>query len=243
MTRTGTVLLAHGSARGEQRPVITQWASLLTEADAFGAHAADHVGTSAAFIDHHGPSLEDAVDDLVALGAERIVVVPALLSNAFHARHDVPRLLRNAAARSSVPVVASEPVGLDERLGLVVNERADATGIDDIDHVVVAAAGTSAGAAREEFRRAVRSWRGRRPWRLNAAFIAGGDPQAVELVTTLVDQNQRVVVVPFLFGEGAMHRRLSEGATDAGALAIAEVIGADPALVAIARERRDAVPQ
>jgi sirohydrochlorin ferrochelatase len=240
----GTVLLAHGSSRGEQVAILESLAGLVHDQDeASTGDAGVAVGphpVGIAFLDHHGPSLNEAVASCVAAGADQVVVVPVLLSDAFHARHDVPRVVKNASARASVPVALAEPLGLDDRLAEVVRARIAVLGVDDIDTVVVAAAGTGVVTAQDAFRRAVRQWRGRDPYRLNAAFIAGGDPSAVELVTTLVDQHQRVVVVPFLIATGRLEQRLRTGALDAGALAVGEVLGADPVLAAIARDRRDA---
>jgi sirohydrochlorin ferrochelatase len=231
----GTVLLAHGSSAEEQVPVLNAIAEAIQSSD-----TAPTPGCRTAFLDHHGPSLDEAVTALVAQGATSIVVVPALLSNAFHARYDVPRAVGNASRRCKVPVHVADPIGLDDRLGPVVNQRVAALDIDDIDTVVVASAGTGVAAAREDFRRAVRQWRGRADWRLNAAYIAGGAPSAAELVTTLVDQNQRVVVMPFLLADGQLRRRLERDALEAGALALTEVLGPDPILATIAKERRDA---
>jgi sirohydrochlorin ferrochelatase len=240
----GTVLLAHGSSRGEQVAVLEGLARLVHDQDEAttgdaGVAAGPHpVGI--AFLDHHGPSLNEAVASCVAAGADQVVVVPVLLSDAFHARHDVPRVVKNASGRASVPVALADPLGLDGRLAEVVRGRVAALAIDDLDTVVVAAAGTGIVTAQDAFRREVRQWRGRDTYRLNAAFIAGGAPSAVELVETLVDQHQRVAVVPFLIAPGRLDQRLRDGALTAGALAVSEVLGADPILACIIRDRRDA---
>lgn len=237
----GTVLLAHGSARHEQQPVIQDLAERVQAADVVhgSPEGVRWVGTRSAFLDHHSPTLSESVAALVGDGAERIVVVPTLLSDAFHAREDVPRAVSDAARLLRVPVDIADPLGVDPQLFEVVDARVAASGIDDIDIVVVAAAGTGVAQARDRFRATMRSWRGRRPWRINAAFIAGGDPSVGELVTSLVDQGSRVVVVPFLLGSGALERRAREEGLAAGALAVTDVLGSAEQVVDIARRRRD----
>jgi sirohydrochlorin ferrochelatase len=239
--RVGTILLAHGSARHEQQPVIEDLAQRVAQADAERAGSpATLVGTRSAFLDHHSPTLAESVAGLVREGAQRIVVVPTLLSDAFHAREDVPKAVSEASRLLRVPIDIADPLGVDPVLFDVVDARVTATGLDDLDIVVVAAAGTGVAAARDRFRATMRSWRGRRPWRLNAAFIAGGDPSVGELVASLVDQGLRVVVVPFLLGSGSLERRAQEEGLGAGALAVTDVLGPAPQIVDLVRERRDA---
>lgn len=238
--KIGTILLAHGSARHEQQPVIEDLATRVGHADAAGGSTpAILVGSRAAFLDHHSPTLAESVAGLVREGAEQIVVVPTLLSDAFHAREDVPKAVSEAARLLRVPIVIADPIGVDPLLFEVVDARVSQTGLDDLDIVVVAAAGTGVTAARDQFRATMRSWRGRRPWRLNAAFIAGGDPSVSELVTSLVDQGLRVVVVPFLLGSGSLERRAQQEGLSAGALAVTDVLGTAPQIVDLVRVRRD----
>jgi sirohydrochlorin ferrochelatase len=203
-------------------------------AEALGVHAdlpADHGGVRWAFLDHHGPSLNDAVAELQAAGVTSVAVLPVLLSDAFHARNDVPRVVKNAAARHRVELFIAAPIGLDDALAGVVARRVADSGVADIDTVVVAAAGTGSTEARDAFRAKVRSWRGRHPYRLNAAFIAGGAPAVPELVESLIDQGQTVVVVPFLIADGALATRARRDGEEAGASAVTDVLGAEPELV------------
>jgi sirohydrochlorin ferrochelatase len=239
--KIGTILLAHGSARHEQQPVIEDLAQRVAQVDAERTDSpATLVGTRSAFLDHHSPTLAESVAGLVREGAQRIVVVPTLLSDAFHAREDVPKAVSEAARLLRVPIDIADPLGVDPLLFDVVDARVAATGLEDLDIVVVAAAGTGVAAARDRFRATMRSWRGRRPWRLNAAFIAGGDPSVGELVASLVDQGLRVVVVPFLLGSGSLELRAQEEGLGAGALAVTDVLGPAPQIVDLVRERRNA---
>lgn len=237
----GTVLLAHGSARHEQQPVIEDLARQIQEADAASHPQAGWklVGARSAFLDHHSPTLAESAAALVGAGADRIIVVPTLLSDAFHTREDVPRAVSDASRLLRVPIDIAAPLGVDPVFFDVLDARVTATGIDDIDVVVVAAAGTGSAEARDRFRATMRSWRGRRPWRINAAFIAGGDPSVGEYVGSLVDQGLRVVVMPFLLGSGALERRAREEATSAGALAVTDVLGSTSQVIDVARRRRD----
>jgi sirohydrochlorin ferrochelatase len=56
------------------------------------------------------PSVEAAVDALVARGVDELVVVPFFLAPGRHATEDVPRLAREAAARhASLRVLVASP--------------------------------------------------------------------------------------------------------------------------------------
>ncbi len=52
-----------------------------------------------AFLDHARPDLDSVVDRLAARGHTEIVVVPLLLTEAYHARVDVPEVVQAAANR------------------------------------------------------------------------------------------------------------------------------------------------
>ncbi|WP_026122821.1 sirohydrochlorin chelatase, partial [Nocardiopsis halotolerans] len=52
------------------------------------------------YLDHVAPSAEDALEELAARGAGEAVVLPTLLTAAFHSKVDLPEVLARARGRS-----------------------------------------------------------------------------------------------------------------------------------------------
>ena len=77
-----------------------------------------------AFLDHSRPDLDSVVDRLVARGHTEIVVVPLLLTEAYHARVDVPEVVTAAAARhEGLGIRVADVVGTDAALLSVLDVR------------------------------------------------------------------------------------------------------------------------
>ncbi len=118
MTARGLILLAHGA----RDPA---WA---TPFEAVAARVRDRApGTRVrlAFLELMTPSLEEAANELVALGCPRIDVVPAFLGMGGHVRRDVPAQLDRL--KSAHPDIAWS---LHQALGEtvhVISALADAT--------------------------------------------------------------------------------------------------------------------
>ena len=70
------------------------------------------------------PSVPAAIGSCIAAGAREIVVMPYFLAPGRHARHDVPRLVREARARHpGVRIAVSAPLGVHAGLVAAVAER------------------------------------------------------------------------------------------------------------------------
>ena len=70
------------------------------------------------------PSVAAAIASCVASGAREIVVMPYFLAPGRHARHDVPRLVRETRARHpGVRIAVSAPLGVHAGLVAAVAER------------------------------------------------------------------------------------------------------------------------
>ncbi|HLI28425.1 MAG TPA: CbiX/SirB N-terminal domain-containing protein [Chloroflexota bacterium] len=96
---TAVILIGHGSRAPEARQYFLDLAAAVRE----------RLGTDwveAAFMELCEPSLAAVVEQCVARGAARIVVVPVFLHPGRHLQHDIPRLV--AEARVAHPGVAIE---------------------------------------------------------------------------------------------------------------------------------------
>ncbi|GAB7050241.1 sirohydrochlorin chelatase [Catenuloplanes indicus] len=99
------VLVAHGSrdprAANATRALVRAVAALRPGAD-----------VRASYLDHAGPRPGEVLTALEAAGCERAVLVPLLLTAAYHGRVDIPEVLRTARAEGlRMPVAISEVIG------------------------------------------------------------------------------------------------------------------------------------
>ncbi len=88
------LLVAHGSRRQQANQEVLQLCQRLTGSVNFAA-------VSAAFLELAQPSLADAIDQAVAAGAARIVILPYFLGAGRHVNEDIPALIAAARERHS----------------------------------------------------------------------------------------------------------------------------------------------
>lgn len=171
---TRAVLLAHGSP--DPRSAV----AVRAAADAVAARTGTEV--TSAYLDHDEPRLADAVRD------DEVVVLPLLLSTAYHAKVDVPAAVAPLGGR----VRLLEPLGhpgavLDARL-----RRAEAP-------VVVVSAGTRDDAERAAFADAVAASAWRTGVRAVAAYATGPGPRVADVAAP-----GEASVVPWLLAPGRL---------------------------------------
>jgi sirohydrochlorin ferrochelatase len=183
----------------------------------------------AAYLDFNAPSLASAVTGLT--GA---VVVPALLTSAYHGRVDVPRVLAATGATvrltpvlgPSTPDDAPDPLLLAALLGRLV-------ALDvSYDGIALLAAGTSHAAARstvDQVAAAVGKV-------LNVPCVAGyasscAPTGAGAVASVRALGATRVIAASYFLAPGRLHDIAAASAREAGALAVAEPLGAADELV------------
>ncbi len=116
MSRRAIVLLGHGSRRASGNAGVFALGERL--------RAASGLPVSVGFIELAEPSGMEAVDRVVAGGAEEIVVSPAVLLAAGHAKNDVPYLVQQARARyPDRRFYAARPMGLHPELLAALGRR------------------------------------------------------------------------------------------------------------------------
>jgi sirohydrochlorin cobaltochelatase len=78
-----------------------------------------------AFMELSAPSLDDAVTEAVAGGADEIVVQPCFLFDGNHIRRDIPEMLAGfASGHPAVTFRFGRPLGPDARVADILLERA-----------------------------------------------------------------------------------------------------------------------
>lgn len=114
----GVIVFAHGSRDPLWRVPVEAVAARIAMKDA-------SVGVRCAYLELCEPSLEVACEELLALGARRIHVLPLFFGMGKHAREDLPELMQ--ALRSRHPQVHFEQLptaGEDQRLTELLAEIA-----------------------------------------------------------------------------------------------------------------------
>lgn len=193
------------------------------------------------FLDFNAPSVPRVLERLAAQGTEDVIALPLLLTRAFHAKSDIPSVLRESAARlPRLRIHRAEVLGPSPLLLDALHRRLWEAGLREADKrstgLVLASAGSTdpeAIAVIAEIARELRStgWCTVRP-----AFASALLPRTEEVVRSLrADGCERVAVAPYVIAPGRLPDRIAEGARHADVLA--DVLGASPELAQLLLER------
>ncbi|MGJ9412104.1 sirohydrochlorin chelatase [Aeromicrobium sp. CF4.19] len=225
MTAPALIALAHGSRDPRSAATITA----LTERVAC---LRPDLRVEPAFLDLNEPSLDDVVDRLVAEGHGEIVVVPLLLTNAYHAQVDVPKAIEAARERhEGVGIIGTRILGIENAFFHVLDRRLRESLSDhrvrELDALVLAGAGSSDPVANALIARAARAWGAHHKLPTIAAFASSAPPAAGEAVRThRADGRRHIAVGVLMLAPGFLPDRVTELAYEAGAVAVAEPLGA-----------------
>ena len=227
------VAVAHGSRDPRAAATISELLSLVR------SRAAAPVDVRAAFLDHCAPSLPQVLGALEgdAGGGDddgRAVVVPLLLTAAYHSKADIPAQL---AAAPGTAVRLPETLGphplltaaLERRLreaGVAVDSPAERAATS----VVLTAAGSADPAANATIADLAAGWQRDRGWRaVVPAYASAAAPSPAEAAGALVRAGAaRVVVATYLLAPGYFADKIAAGALAAGASAVSAALGAAP---------------
>lgn len=196
-----------------------------------------------AFLDHCPPNAVQVVGKLVRSGVREVVVVPLLLSDAFHASVEVPALIAQiSAAYPDVRVLASRPIGPEAQLLSVIDRRLrDALRVrrvSELDGLVFAAAGSTDIRSNAIVARRARQWATHHRLPCVSAYATGSGPTTAEAVRTLRGQGRRHIAVGSWFlAPGLLYTRQAELALEAGAIAVSEPMGGEPEIAEVALTR------
>ncbi len=229
MTAPALITLAHGSR--DPRSAVTI-SALVAET----RRMRPDLRIEPAFLELSRPSLGKVVDKLVRAGFEEIVVVPLLLSDAYHARVDVPNVVAEALDRhENLQIRVTDILGLEPTFLDVLDRRLrDAlrqARVRELDALVLAAAGSSDPLANQAIGRLARVWGAHHKLPVTAAFASAAPPATGEAVRAFRAEGRRHVAVASMFlAPGFLPDRAAELALEAGAVAVSEPLGADPEL-------------
>ncbi|MFG2642123.1 sirohydrochlorin chelatase [Streptomyces sp. NPDC048370] len=193
-----------------------------------------------AFLDFNLPSVPGTLDRLAAEGVRDVVALPLLLTRAFHAKADIPAVLRQAPP--SLRIRQAEVLGSSPLLVAAVERRLYEAGLAPGDKsttgVILASAGSTdpeAIAAIAETARELRrtGWCSVRP-----AFASASLPRTEDAVRAMrADGVRRVAVAPYVIAPGRLPDRIAAGSAEADVLA--DVLGPSEELARLLIQRHD----
>jgi sirohydrochlorin ferrochelatase len=255
------VAVAHGSRDPRAAATVTELLSVArARARRRGLPGLD---VRAAFLDHCAPSLPQVLASLPAASDPRTrgpaVVVPLLLTAAYHSKADIPaRLAAASAARPGLDVVSAGTLGPHALLLAALERRLREAGVAVGDpgaraatSVVLAAAGSSDPAANATIADLAARWARERGWRaVVPGYASAAGPRPAEAVLALRDAHAdfgvgadfgagaaRVVVATYLLAPGYFADKIRAAALGAGAAAVSGVLGAAPEVADVVLDR------
>jgi sirohydrochlorin ferrochelatase len=193
------------------------------------------------FLDFTLPSVHGVLESLAAQGVRDVVALPLLLTRAFHAKADIPAVLREAPAQ--LRIRQAEVLGPSPLLLAALERRLYEAGLTPADKsstgVVLASAGSTDPEAIAVIAEIAREWR-RTGWcAVRPAFASASLPRTEDAVRELRALGcSRVAVAPYVLAPGFLPDRIARGAAEADVLA--EVLGPAPEVARVLLERYDA---
>ncbi|MDX3798636.1 sirohydrochlorin chelatase [Streptomyces sp. AK04-3B] len=190
------------------------------------------------FLDFNVPSVHGVLESLAADGVRDVVALPLLLTRAFHAKADIPAVLRDAPPR--LRIRQAEVLGPSPLLLSALERRLYEAGLSPADKsstgVVLASAGSSDPEAIAVIAEIAREWR-RTGWcAVRPAFASASLPRTEDAVRELRALGcARVAVAPYVLAPGFLPDRIARGATEADVLA--DVLGPAPEVARVLLER------
>jgi sirohydrochlorin ferrochelatase len=234
------VLLSHGSPDPRARLACDLLARRVGHR--LGAFVAQ------ATLDLDRPRLDGAIAYLHSKGIKDLVVVPMLLTTAYHATQDVPMFAAaTAASHPTTNITMANPIGADPHLLKGLNAILKSAGHrpDPSTAVVLASAGSSYAAARSRHAALALEWR-THGWGASAvAFASGTGPRVEDAVADLrASGYDDICVSPFLIAPGVMSQRIAASARRSGAHAVTGTLhSTDAAMDVVLTRVRSAVEQ
>jgi len=217
------VAVAHGSADPRSGATVSELLDLVRS-------RAPGLDVRAAFLGHAAPSVPAVLGGL----SGPAVVLPLLLTAAYHSKVDLPAQLRGFSRVLYGPALGPHPLLIDaaeRRLG-----TAPAPGTA----VVLAAAGSSDPAAHAAIRGMAATWQATGGWHsVVPAYACAASPTVDETVRSLraAPGVRRVVVSTYLLAPGFFADRIRTSALVAGADSVSPALGALPEIADLILER------
>lgn len=231
----GLLLVAHGSRDPRaQRAVHRATDRVRSQLPA--------VSVRTAFLDFADPGPVEALVRMADTGSCQIVVVPFLMTAAYHVHVDLPAAVREASdLRPGLQVRTAPALGPDPRLLDAADRRVRETGARPGDPslgTVIVAAGSSDPTATATVRQLTDSYATTRgSWTVIPAFASQASPTPAEALQTLrTDGHRTLLVVSYLLAPGRFQDML-DGCASEPDVSVTAPLADTPEVAAVAAQR------
>ncbi|MFG2005470.1 sirohydrochlorin chelatase [Spirillospora sp. NPDC048911] len=196
------------------------------------------------FLDHAPPNPVRVLDGLAQRGVDEAIVLPLLLTAAYHSKSDIPGVLREVRTlRPRLSLRTADTLGPHPLLMAALERRlaeADVEIGDPDTAVVLVSAGSSDPSANATIWSLAREWRTRRRRGVVPAFASAAHPTPAEAVRALLDAGApRVAVASYFLAPGYFADKVRRESLAAGAAAVSPVLGAAPEVAELVLHRYD----
>ena len=244
VTGPGPALPLVGVAHGSSDPRAAASVDTLLSLVRARAAAAGYPGLDvrAAYLGHAAPTLAQALGAVDGTA----VVLPLLLTAAYHSKTDIPKLLHEVrGARPRLGISYGRPLGPHPLLRRALERRlaeeeamdgeplSASTAAETV--IVLAAAGSSDPAANAMITDQAERWQAQRGWRaVLPAYASAASPTPPEAVAAARRSGaRRVLVASYLLCPGVFADQIRSDCLAAGADVVSPVLGAAPEIADI----------
>jgi precorrin-8X/cobalt-precorrin-8 methylmutase len=122
MDKTGLIIIGHGSKLPHSKENVEQLAEILKKRAAFET-------IEISFMVKNKPTIPEAIEKLAKKGVTKIVLVPAFLAPGVHTTQEIPEMIEMKEKEPllkerGIKLVYGEPLGSDERIAEIIEEKA-----------------------------------------------------------------------------------------------------------------------
>ena len=218
MTATPVVIVGHGSRDPRSSATMRRLADRVDRRWPGPVRAA--------FLDFDAPSVPEALADL-----PEAIVVPALLTRAYHRRIDLPELLATVDSVTRVTSVLG-PESADEPADPLLLQALTSQLPAAFDGLVLIAAGTSDASARSTVESVARSLGSTLNVPCAVGYASASGPTAAEAVSCVRALGaRRVAAASYFLAPGRLYDAAVDSARSGGVLGVAKPLGAATELV------------
>jgi sirohydrochlorin ferrochelatase len=246
------IAVAHGSSDPRAASTVTELMGLVRARAAVAGLPG--LRAQAAYLGHALPSVPDALaalcpavcPDQPERYARTAVVLPLLLTAAYHSDADLPAVLALAGARlPGLRISYGQPLGTHQGLLRALNRRLAEAGVPIAapavagTAIVLAAAGSSRPAANAAVARTAAACQRASGWAcVVPAYASAAGPRPGDAVASLLRAGaERVAVATYLLAPGVFADQIRERSLAAGASAVSPPLGAAPEVADVILER------
>jgi precorrin-8X/cobalt-precorrin-8 methylmutase len=122
MGKVALILIGHGSKLPHNRENLEKLAEILRKRSRFKI-------VEISFMVRNRPTIPEAIESIAKQGATKIVLIPAFLAHGVHTEQEIPEMIglkgkEPVLKAQGIEIVYGEPLGADERIAEIIEEKA-----------------------------------------------------------------------------------------------------------------------